>query len=29
MVIISISGAVTREGADGPVGPKTWERVRS
>ena len=29
MVIVGISGAVTREDADGPVGPKTWERARS
>ena len=29
MVAISLSGAVTREGADGPVGPKTWECTRS
>ena len=29
MVAIGVSGAVTRQGADGPVGPKTWERVRS
>jgi len=29
MGIIGISGPVTREGTDGPVGPKTWEHARS
>ena len=29
MVTISISGAVRGEGADGPVGPETWECKRS
>ena len=29
MVAIGISGAVTREGTDGPVRSETWERVRS
>jgi len=26
---IGVSGAVTREGADGPVGPETWKHMRS
>ena len=29
MGVISISGPVTRKGADGPAGPKTWEHARS
>ena len=29
MVAISVSGAVRGESADGPVGPKTWEHMRS
>ena len=29
MGAISISGAVTREGTDGLVGPETWEHMRS
>jgi len=29
MVTIGISGAVRGEGTDGPVGPKTWECMRS
>jgi len=29
MGVISISGPVTREGADGPARPKVWEHARS
>jgi len=29
VVVVSVSRAVTREGADGPVGRKTWEYARS
>jgi len=29
MDAIGVSGPVTREGADGPVGPETWEHARS
>jgi len=29
MGAIGVSGAVTREGVDGLVGPKTWEHTRS
>jgi len=29
MVAISVSRAVREEGADGLVGPKTWEQMRS
>ena len=29
MVRIGVSGAVRREGTDGPDGPETWECARS
>jgi len=29
VVTIGVGRAVMREGTDGPVGPKTWERARS
>jgi len=29
VVVIGISGAVTRKDTDGPVGPETWECMRS
>ena len=29
MVMVGVSGAVTREGADGLAGPETWECTRS
>jgi len=29
MGVIGVSGPVTREGANGSAGPKTWEHMRS